>query len=325
MAAEIVAARRGRDDARRFSSRSTAAGSAAAGRWPRARRALRAVGVRAPGSGARRVHRASTVDIVRCRDCGFAQPAALPALPRFFDRMYDQRWSDDWIAREHHAAYKDRIFADILAALERAAPRPSAGACSTSARTPAGSSPRARRAGWDAEGLELNPETAAFAAHATGARRAPGQRLHLRRRRGRLRRGDADRRARAHSGSARGAAPRARRCSRPAAGSRSRCRTAPAQRFKEAARARASTRLRGRPRRQSGARESLFCAASLRRALERKDSATSPSSAGAPEYAGRDARRRRLVRARRFHCARASLPGAVHTPLAFNLQAYARR
>src|SRR6187402_1135570 len=28
------------------------------------------------------------VTLQRCRDCGFAQPAALPSLPNFFDRMY---------------------------------------------------------------------------------------------------------------------------------------------------------------------------------------------------------------------------------------------
>jgi hypothetical protein len=58
------------------------------------------------------------VTLQRCRGCGFAQPAALPALPRYFDRMYDQRWADDWIASEHDAACKDRIFADILASLD---------------------------------------------------------------------------------------------------------------------------------------------------------------------------------------------------------------
>ena len=47
-----------------------------------------------------------TVDIVVCGACGFAQPAALPALPRFFDRMYDTRWSDAWIEEEHRAIYK---------------------------------------------------------------------------------------------------------------------------------------------------------------------------------------------------------------------------
>jgi hypothetical protein len=78
--------------------------------------------------------------IVRCTACGFAQPASLPALPRYFDRMYDQRWSADWVEREHHAAYKDRIFDDVLAALEARLPRRGAG-CSTSARTPDDSSP----------------------------------------------------------------------------------------------------------------------------------------------------------------------------------------
>src|SRR4029079_8356216 len=59
------------------------------------------------------------VTLQRCRGCGFAQPAALPALPNYFDRMCDQRWADDWIAGEHDAGYKDRIFADILDALGR--------------------------------------------------------------------------------------------------------------------------------------------------------------------------------------------------------------
>ena len=29
--------------------------------------------------------------LVRCGACGFGQPERLPALPHFFDRMYDQR------------------------------------------------------------------------------------------------------------------------------------------------------------------------------------------------------------------------------------------
>ena len=33
----------------------------------------------------------------RCAACGFAQPDRIPALPRFFERMYDQRWSPDWV------------------------------------------------------------------------------------------------------------------------------------------------------------------------------------------------------------------------------------
>lgn len=107
------------------------------------------------------------VTLQRCRGCGFTQPAALPALPDFFDRMYDQRWADDWIAGEHDASYKDRIFADILAGLEQ---RVSGGRALLDVGAHAGRFLRlARGAGWDGEGLELNPRTAAYAARASGA------------------------------------------------------------------------------------------------------------------------------------------------------------
>src|SRR5262245_5991741 len=36
----------------------------------------------------------------RCTRCGFAQPERIPALPRYFSRMYDQHWSPEWVARE---------------------------------------------------------------------------------------------------------------------------------------------------------------------------------------------------------------------------------
>src|SRR5258708_24234210 len=107
------------------------------------------------------------VTLQRCRACGFAQPAALPALPNFFDRMYDQRWADDWIAGEHDAGYKDRIFEDILAALRR---RVTGGRALLDVGAHAGRFLRlARDAGWDGEGLELNPKTAAYASQASGA------------------------------------------------------------------------------------------------------------------------------------------------------------
>jgi 2-polyprenyl-3-methyl-5-hydroxy-6-metoxy-1,4-benzoquinol methylase len=109
-----------------------------------------------------------TVWIVRCEGCGFAQPDRLPALPRFFDRMYDQRWSDEWTAGEFDATYKDYIFTRILRDL--------------GARVNGG--PRrlldvgahvgrfmhlAQRSGWEVEGIELNPRTAAHAVARTGA------------------------------------------------------------------------------------------------------------------------------------------------------------
>lgn len=109
----------------------------------------------------------ATVTLQRCRACGFAQPAALPSLPNYFDRMYDQRWSDDWIVSEHEAPTKDRIFADILGSLRARLPQ---GRTLLDVGAHAGRFLRlARERGWEGEGLELNPKTAAYAAKASGA------------------------------------------------------------------------------------------------------------------------------------------------------------
>src|SRR5262245_5626086 len=110
----------------------------------------------------------SRLSLRRCERCRFAQPAALPALPRYFDRMYDQRWSQDWIAREFESRTKDYIFGDILAALAGRLDRARRRLLDVGAHAGRFIS-LARRAGWAAEGLELNPQTAAFAARRTGA------------------------------------------------------------------------------------------------------------------------------------------------------------
>jgi SAM-dependent methyltransferase len=107
------------------------------------------------------------VDLVRCPACGFGQPRALPTLPDYFGRMYDQRWSDEWIEAEFQAPAKDAIFREILRDL--------------AARVPSGERTLldlgahvgrfihlAARDGWRAEGVELNPRTSAYAAQATG-------------------------------------------------------------------------------------------------------------------------------------------------------------
>ncbi|HEX5870561.1 MAG TPA: methyltransferase domain-containing protein, partial [Longimicrobium sp.] len=108
-----------------------------------------------------------TVQIVRCGACGFAQPEALPSLPDYFGRMYDQRWSDEWMEAEFRDGTKDLIFREVVDQL--------------SARVPAGRRTLldlgahvgrliqvAAEAGWRAEGGELNPRTSAYAARATG-------------------------------------------------------------------------------------------------------------------------------------------------------------
>ena len=107
--------------------------------------------------------------IVECRSCGFGQPEELPQLPRFFERMYDQRWADDWVEREFEARYKDLIFRTILRQLDRrVAAHPSRRLLDVGAHAGRFMS-MAQAAGWDVEGVEVNPKTAAHAQRRTGA------------------------------------------------------------------------------------------------------------------------------------------------------------
>lgn len=107
------------------------------------------------------------VDLVRCGGCGFAQPASLPALPDYFARMYDQRWPRDWMAGEFRSKAKDFIFRGILRALE-ARVGPGRRTLLDVGAHVGRFVHLAARAGWRAEGVELNPGTCAFAAEATG-------------------------------------------------------------------------------------------------------------------------------------------------------------
>ena len=109
----------------------------------------------------------ATVEIVRCASCGFGQPRAMPALHDYFGRMYDQRWSDEWMETEFTDGTKDLIFREVLADLgRRIAPE---------RRTLLDLGAHvgrlihlAAQAGWRAEGIELNPRTSAYASRATG-------------------------------------------------------------------------------------------------------------------------------------------------------------
>jgi 2-polyprenyl-3-methyl-5-hydroxy-6-metoxy-1,4-benzoquinol methylase len=106
--------------------------------------------------------------LVRCATCGFGQPEALPSLPNFFDRMYDQRWSDAWVQQECSATYKDLIFDEILNELARRIPPARHRLLDVGAH--AGRFMHlAQVRGWTVEGIELNPRTAAYAHAHTGA------------------------------------------------------------------------------------------------------------------------------------------------------------
>lgn len=107
--------------------------------------------------------------IVECRSCGFGQPEELPRLPRFFERMYDQRWADEWIEREFEARYKDLIFRTILRQLDRRVPSRARRRLLDVGAHAGRFMSLAQAAGWDVEGVEVNPKTAAHAERRTGA------------------------------------------------------------------------------------------------------------------------------------------------------------
>jgi SAM-dependent methyltransferase len=109
-----------------------------------------------------------TAWLVRCAHCGFGQPECLPTLPRFFDRMYDQRWSPEWVEREFEANQKDFIFRTILRTIERDVPDAARRLLDVGAHAGRFMS-LAQSRGWTVEGIELNPATAACAARRTGA------------------------------------------------------------------------------------------------------------------------------------------------------------
>jgi SAM-dependent methyltransferase len=109
----------------------------------------------------------ATVRLLRCAACGFGQPEALPSLPDYFGRMYDQRWSEAWMEEEFRARNKDRIFHEVLRGLAVRLPPERRRLLDVGAHV--GRFLRlASERGWEAEGVELNPATSAHAARATG-------------------------------------------------------------------------------------------------------------------------------------------------------------
>ena len=109
----------------------------------------------------------ATVELVRCAACGFGQPAGLPALPDYFGRMYDQRWSEAWLEAEFQEGTKDLIFRETLRGLARRIPAERRTLLDLGAHV-GRLIHLAAREGWRAEGIELNPRTSAYAARATG-------------------------------------------------------------------------------------------------------------------------------------------------------------
>jgi 2-polyprenyl-3-methyl-5-hydroxy-6-metoxy-1,4-benzoquinol methylase len=263
--------------------------------------------------------------MMRCGSCGFGQPAALPALPAYFDRMYRQRWSEEWVAQEFESTYKDLIFRRILRALSR---RRRDGV-SRSLLDVGAHVGRflllAQRDGWDVEGIELNPRTAAYANARTGAV------VHL-----------VNAHALARGGRTFGAITLTdvlehipeplqlltslRSLLQPAGSIAVKVPNGHAQWAKERVLAAATSH-------RISLAENLihvnqFSPQSLRLALERAGFVDIRISAAAPELPAIDLAKWRTVGSRVSRLcvfAAAAVPGAVHTPLALNLQAYATK
>jgi SAM-dependent methyltransferase len=266
----------------------------------------------------------SRVALARCARCGFAQPAALPALPRYFDRMYDQRWSDEWIRSEFESGYKDYIFEGILRSLARRLGRRRRTLLDVGAHAGRFVS-LACRAGWAAEGLELNPRTAAYAALRTGR---PIRQVNVH---------DVDATAAAfdaitltdvleHIPDPVRVLVRVGELLAPGAWVAVKVPCGPSQVLKETWRGRL---VRGyRPTVADNlVHVSHFSPASLRRALELAGFADVSVEPAAPELPATPGLRGAVARGSRLAIYRTArlVPFGVHTPLALNLQAYGRR
>ena len=110
--------------------------------------------------------------VMRCRSCGFGQPRELPPWPDYFSTLYAIEQSPESLRAAFETEGRDDIIQLALSRLERLiAPDRRGSARWLDVGCHVGRLiALARRAGWNAEGVEINPVTAGYAAERTGAR-----------------------------------------------------------------------------------------------------------------------------------------------------------
>jgi SAM-dependent methyltransferase len=103
----------------------------------------------------------------RCLGCGFMQPQGLPKAPGYFDWIYNLPWPEELMEGELNSTHRNRIYRTLLKELGRR--------LGPGRRTLLDVGSQAGRfillahqAGWQAEGLDLNPICTEFAARRTG-------------------------------------------------------------------------------------------------------------------------------------------------------------
>jgi SAM-dependent methyltransferase len=265
-----------------------------------------------------------TLPLRRCGQCGFAQPGALPSLPGFFDRLYDQRWSAEWVEAEFLSTCKDDIFDRVLAGLASRLPANRRRLLDIGAH--AGRFVwRAGQGGWIVDGIELNPRTAAYAAARTGR---PIHQANVRDFTAGVAAYDAvvltD--VLEHIPEPREVLEGAARLLAPGGWIAVKVPHGASQRIKEEWHGRLDRRYRPTVA-DNLVHVSHFSPRALALALTRSGYRDVVIRPGAPELPPRGGMQAAVSRSVRLgaYCVASWLPGGIHTPLAFNLQAFARR
>lgn len=106
--------------------------------------------------------------VVRCRSCGFGQPESLPAIADFFEVLYAIDWTKEALDWEFDSGTKDLIFRNVLQGLEGRLPKGMPKSLLDIGTHVGRFVYLADKAGWEAEGVELNSVTAAYAAQRAG-------------------------------------------------------------------------------------------------------------------------------------------------------------